>query len=166
MSDRILGIDPGLTGALALLTGEGRLQVEDIPIVEVARNGKAKRQIDVAALTSYVRDLNPRHAIIERVAARPGQGVTSMFAFGRSVGQIEGIISALGIPISYVTPQIWRRALAVPAGKDGSRLRASQLMPAYAERWRRAKDDGRAEASLIALWAVTQGPLRDAGTAA
>ncbi len=46
----------------------------------------------------------------------------------------------------------------MPQGKDGSRLRVSELMPAYAECWRRAKDDGRAEAALIALWAVLHLP--------
>ncbi len=160
---RILGIDPGLGGALALLTAAGSLEISDMPCHEIDRGGKHKRQVDVAALASLIRDARPSHAVLERVGAMPGQGVSSMFAFGRSVGQLEGIIAALAIPISYVTPQTWRRALAVPGGKDGSRLRASELMPGHAANWHRKRDDGRAEAALIALWGLTNRPSIGAG---
>jgi crossover junction endodeoxyribonuclease RuvC len=78
-----------------------------------------------------------------------------MFAFGRGVGQIEGTLATLQIPISYATPAKWKRALAVPAGKHGAGLRASELLPGYAERWRRAKDHGRPEAALLALYGLT-----------
>lgn len=155
---RLLGIDPEIDGALALLTSLGKLTVEDMPTIEVERGGKAKRQTDLASLADMIRAMSPSHALIERVGAMPGQGVSSMFAFGRSVGQIEGIVATLAVPVSYVAPQSWRRALAVPLGKDGSRLRASQLMPAYSERWRRARDDGRAEAALIALYGLLHAP--------
>lgn len=155
---RILGIDPGISGALALLTALGELTVADLPTIEIERGGKAKRSIDAMALADMIRAMHPTHAIIERVGAMPGQGVASMFSFGRSVGQIEGIVATLAVPVSYVTPQTWRRSLSVPAGKDGSRLRASQLMPAYAERWRRSRDDGRAEAALIALYGIVKLP--------
>jgi crossover junction endodeoxyribonuclease RuvC len=155
---RILGIDPGLSGALALLTSLGELTVDDMPTVEIERGGKSKRELDTAALCSLIREMAPSHAVLERVGARPGQGVTSMFAFGRSCGQIEGAIAARRVPLSYVAPPTWRRALSVPVGKDGSRLRASQVLPAHAERWRRVKDDGRAEAALIALWGLLHVP--------
>jgi crossover junction endodeoxyribonuclease RuvC len=129
-----------------------------MPSREVMRNGRARREIDAAGLAAILR---PRRAgaaaWIERVGAMPGQGVASMFSFGRAVGAVEGVVAALAIPVSYVAPPAWRRALQVPAGKDGSRLRASQLMPAYAAAWRRACDDGRAEAALIALYGMTQG---------
>lgn len=160
---RILGIDPGLSGALALLTSLGVLRCTDMPTLEIERGGKAKRAIDTAALAAMVRTSAPSHAVIERVGAMPGQGVSSMFQFGRNVGQIEGVIATLGVPVSYVAPQTWRRAMSVPAGKDGSRLRASELLPAYAEQWRRKRDDGRAEAALIALWGLLHVPsLREA----
>lgn len=155
---RILGIDPGLGGALALLTAAGSLEISDMPCHEIERGGKHKRQVDVVALAGLVRTMAPSHAVLERVGAMPGQGVSSMFGFGRSVGQLEGVIAALEIPVSYVAPQTWQKALKVPRGKDGSRLRASELMPAYAERWRLVKHHGRAEASLIALWGLTSRP--------
>jgi crossover junction endodeoxyribonuclease RuvC len=155
---RILGIDPGLGGALALLTSLGDFTVTDMPVLEIERGGKSKRELDIGALAARICEMAPTHAVIERVGARPGQGVTSMFAFGRGVGQFEGVIAACRVPVSYVSPPTWRRAMSVPPGKDGSRLRASQLLPAYAERWRRAKDDGRAEAALIALWGLLHVP--------
>ena len=65
---------------------------------------------------------------------------------------------ALAIPLTRVSPLTWRKALQVPRGKDGSRLRASELLPAYAELWRRRRDDGRAEAALLALWGLTHLP--------
>lgn len=160
----IIGIDPGLSGAVTILSPDGRLEVHDMPVAEVQRHGKAKREVDCAALASILRPhVGGAHACLERVGAMPGQGVTSMFAFGRAVGAVEGVLAALGVPVSYVAPVVWKRALAVPTGKDGARLRASQLMPAYAERWRRAKDDGRAESALIALYAMTAAQCRDKG---
>jgi crossover junction endodeoxyribonuclease RuvC len=154
----ILGIDPGLGGALAALSAMGKLVIVDAPTVEVKRGGKGKREIDPAALADIIREMKPTHAVVEKVGAMPGQGVSSMFSFGRSVGQVEGALAALGIPVSYVSPLTWKRSLSVPAGKDGARLRASQLLPAYAERWRLVKHDGRAEAGLIALWGLLNVP--------
>jgi len=150
----ILGIDPGASGAIARLTAMGDLQIWDMPTRTVVRNGKEKRELDVTRLATILEEAGASEACVEQVGARPGQGVTSMFAFGRAVGQVEGALAACALPIHYVTPQVWRRRLAVPAGKSGSRLRASELMPAYATEWRRAKDDGRAEAALIAMYAL------------
>jgi crossover junction endodeoxyribonuclease RuvC len=163
---RILGIDPGLSGAVALLTSLGELSVADIPVLEINRNGRRRREIETVALVDLIRELKPSHAVIERVGAMPGQGVVSMFSFGRSLGQIEGVLAGLCVPVTYVAPVAWKRALSVPAGKDAARLRASQLLPAYAAQWRRAKDDGRAEASLIALWAFSNVPMLAVGAAA
>lgn len=163
---RILGVDPGLSGAVALLTSLGELSVIDVPTLEIARNGSRRREIDTAQLVTVIRELTPSHAVIERVGAMPGQGVASMFSFGRSLGQIEGILASLNVPVTHVAPAVWKRALSVPRGKDAARLRASQLLPAYAERWRGARDDGRAEASLIALWGLTNVPMLAAAVAA
>ena len=96
---------------------------------------------------------------IERVSAMPGQGVTGMFQFGRSLGIAEGVVAALGWPITYMSSAVWKKALGirVGAGKDDSRAKACQLLPLDAELWtpRRgvvtsAQAVGRAEAALIA----------------
>ena len=154
---RILGVDPGLTGGIALLTGLCELTVADMPIIETERAGRAKRSVNAPALAWLIREFAPSHAIVERVGAMPGQGVSSMFSFGRSLGVIEGVLAALGIPVSYVAPRVWQSALSVRAGKDGSRARACELLPAYAERFGRRRDDGRADAALLALWGLLHG---------
>lgn len=151
---RILGCDPGLTGALALHdTVEGVLTLHDTPVNHVRTSSRKERdEIDAAALASLVRDLCPDVAVVEQVGAMPGQGVTSMFRFGYSFGVLLGVLSACGVATHLVVPQVWRRRVRVPAGKDGSRLRAGQLFPRNANEFRRVKDHGRADAALVAFY--------------
>ena len=149
----ILGIDPGLNGALAFLRSDGGLEIFDMPVHRLQRGGNAKREIDRYELARIVDAHGPiTRAFIELVGAMPGQGVTSTFQFGRSLGIVEGVLSAGFIPTDYAAPRRWRSAMGVRDGKDGSRARASALMPSCAGLWTRAKDDGRAEAMLIALY--------------
>ena len=153
----ILGVDPGLSGALAFLGVDGQLEVFDMPVHQLKRGGKNKREIDRYELARLVDAQGSiAHAFIEQVGAMPGQGVTSMFQFGRPTGIVEGIIAANLIPTDHVQPRVWRKAMGVRAGKDASRARASALMPRHAGLWTRIKDDGRAEAALIALFGQTQ----------
>lgn len=147
----ILGIDPGLSGALAFL-GDGELLIYDIPTLKIERNGKAKRQIDLYKLLEIVRTYQVTHCYLESVGAMPGQGVSSMFQMGRGFGQIEGIVTACGFPVTYVTPMKWKKALGVPKDKDGARQRASQLMPQWVHNWSLRRDDGKAESALIAYY--------------
>jgi crossover junction endodeoxyribonuclease RuvC len=89
-------------------------------------------------------------AYVERVAARPGQGVASMFGFGVSYGLLRGVLTAKLIPVTLVTPQEWKRGTRTPAAKDAARARASEVFPGHAGLWALKKHDGRAEAALIA----------------
>lgn len=153
----ILGVDPGLSGACALYSTEsnGLLEVFDMPTIDAGAG--SKRVLDESTLAWRIDAFAKRikHAYVERVGAMPGQGVTSMFSFGTSYGIVRGVIAANFIPITLVAPAKWKKALGVPAEKDGARARASQLMPASSPLWARAKDDGRAEAALIALYGAT-----------
>ena len=153
-----IGIDPGLSGAIAFLdTEKGVLSINDMPTLEVKRNNKAKKEVSpigVAIFLGQTRDVS--RAVLERVGAMPGQGVTSVFSFGRSVGIIEGVLATMLIPVDIVTPQAWQKAAGVRGGKDGSRLRACELFPNYAELFARKKDDGRADAALMAWYAATK----------
>jgi crossover junction endodeoxyribonuclease RuvC len=150
----IAGIDPGLSGAIALRdTDDGSMRVVDIPTFSLSRNGKNKREIDAVTL-SIMLDLSIGHAFVEQVGAMPHQGVSGVFAFGKSYGIIIGVLAARGVPMTFVNPRVWKKSLGVPAAKDGARARASQLMPSSAEWWTRVKDDGRAEAALIAYWGI------------
>jgi crossover junction endodeoxyribonuclease RuvC len=146
---RIIGIDPGAHGAIALLE-DGRLRsVVAMPASTV----RSKARVDAARLAGVIRDLAPIDvAVCEEVASMPRQGVASMFAFGMAYGVVLGVLGALSVPLVLVTPATWKGALRVAATKGEARGRASQLLPEGARLWPLAKDDGKAEAALIALW--------------
>jgi len=154
----ILGIDPGLRGALAFYdTAEKALVLEDMPIVQVFRNGKKKDEVSAQLLSHIIAENSPDRAFMERVNAMPGQGVSSVFSFGRSSGVVEGALAAFDIPTTLITPVAWMKELGMRAGKDGSRERAMQLFPAYASLFGRKKDDGRSDAALIAWYGYKTG---------
>lgn len=157
MVTTIIGIDPGLSGAIACCHA-GAWTIVDMPVLTLARNRKTKREIDLPRLTETLRDMawasSDAHAVIEQVGAMPGQGVSSVFSFGKSYGCTLGILAALQIPVTPVAPVTWKKAMGVNAGKDGCRARAAQLLPGSATAFARVKDDGRAEAALIALYGL------------
>ncbi len=146
----ILGIDPGLSGALALLSADG-IDVFDIPTLKAKARG---REINKAEVARWIKDAGHiDYCVIESVHAMPGQGVSSMFKFGYVAGFLAGVISAHFIPITMVSPRQWKREMMVSAEKDAARARASELLPSHCDLFVRVKDHGRAEAALIALWA-------------
>lgn len=152
----IAGIDPGLSGAIALYDpakGDFR-QVIDMPTHEVRVNRKSKRRLDLIDLAGFFEDVGGEIAlaIIENVNALPKQGVTSGFNFGYATGAITGIVAANFIPITRVTPLVWRRQIKLVGGKDASRQRASELFPRSAHHWPLKKHDGRAESALLAYY--------------
>jgi crossover junction endodeoxyribonuclease RuvC len=155
---RHIGIDPGLSGAIAVLTDDS-LQIHDMPVMTVDRNGKAKRQVSANELAELLNLYASKdcHVYVERVSAMAGQGVTSVFSFGRSFGMIEGILAALKMPVTFVAPATWTRAIGRSPGKDASRARAMELFPNYEYFFKRVKDDGRADAALIAHWGRKHG---------
>lgn len=151
----IIGIDPGAKGALAFFDPAiGSLVVKDMPTMEVVRNGKNKAEISPGMVAALIREHGPcpLMAIIERVGAMPGQGLSSTFQFARGVGMLEGVLAGLNIATITIAPQVWRKVAKVRGGKDASRMRACELFPRDAALFARVKDDGRAEAALIA-WA-------------
>ena len=109
MSSVVLGIDPGLKGGYALI-GPGDVLAEPFPL--------AGKSLDLAELAREWRSFELDLAVIERVHAMPKQGVTSMFTFGKTCGQIEGILAALGVPVEFVTPQAWKAAILAGTLKD------------------------------------------------
>lgn len=142
----ILGIDPGLSGAVAFyfpVTPE-RVSVEDMPLA----GGEVSAQILAELIVNY----QPSLAVIEQVAAGHGWGRSACFNFGRSVGDVRGCLAALSIPIQYVAPSVWKKHYRLSRDKDESRARAIQFFPSCATHFKRKKDDGRAEAALIAKY--------------
>jgi len=154
---RIIGIDVGLNGAIAMLNGESLMGVVDMPTVSLDRNGKIKRQISIPELVEIIDTFKPDEAFVEKVFAMSGQGVTSVFSFGRSLGAIEGVLAARLIKTTLVTPQAWQKAMGVSGGKDGARARAMEVFPWQSTLFKRVKDDGRADAALIAAWGLRHG---------
>ena len=153
----ILSVDPGASGALAFLDlAAGKLEILDMPTVEVKRGAKNKTEISPQMLAALIRGRAPLVAVLERVGAMPGQGTASMYQFGRGVGMIEGVLAALQIPTEYVAPLVWQKAVGSRDGKDGNRQRAAELFPAYAHLFARKKDDGRADAALMAYWKASR----------
>ena len=152
----VIGIDPGISGAIAVFEDGKLVNVIDMPTLEVDSGKTKKRHISAVSLCNYLTVFSNAHVVIEKVGAMPGQGVTSMFNFGRSAGIIEGVVAALCNPHTYVTPATWTKAVGRAAGKDASRMRAMELFPSKADLFKRAKDDGRADAALIAYWYITK----------
>ena len=158
MSKYCIGVDPGLSGAIAVMSSES-LKIFDMPTMTVERNGKAKRQVSATELADllYLYSGKDCHVYCERVSAMAGQGVTSVFSFGRSFGMIEGILAALHMPVTYVAPATWVKAVHRGAGKDASRQRAMELFPNNQADFKRVKDDGRSDSALIAYWGKYHG---------
>lgn len=150
----VIGIDPGLDGAMAVIGAIGDVQVFDTPtLVIVSKNGN-RREYDLGLMAQRLMvysDLTVQ-VFLEQVHAMPGQGVRSMFTMGYGSGAWEGLLAMAGFPVTRVAPQRWKKALLADMGKDkdASRFRAMQLFPAVATQLQRKKDDGRAEALLIA----------------
>jgi crossover junction endodeoxyribonuclease RuvC len=152
-NQRIVGIDPGAKGAIALIEGDS-LIVRDMPTVT---NKKGNPRVDPAAFGAILREFNPSHVWVEDVHSMPKQGVASTFAFGVAVGFAQGIPLALGFPMTVIGPAQWKSAMRCSADKNATRARASQLLPKHAHQWPLAKHDGRAEAALIALYGQSRG---------
>jgi crossover junction endodeoxyribonuclease RuvC len=155
----VLGVDPGLSGAAALLDHSGGLVLlADLPTVASGKGAKVGRRIDAAGLA---RLLNPHRqhiklAVLEQVAARPGQGVSSVFSLGDSFGAIRAVLACLGIPARLVAPAEWKKSYRLDSDKERARARAIELFPG-ADLTRKA-DHNRAEALLLARYALGQLP--------
>jgi hypothetical protein len=140
---RILGIDPGLSGAFALLEGPSLTRVWDAPVV--------CRELDCDETARIVREARPDIAVIERVASRPDSGVASAFKFGSVYGGLRGVVAACGIPQYLVVPTVWKRHFRLSADKEQARALAIKLWPGLGY-FSRVKDHDRAEAALLARY--------------
>ena len=152
MKKIILGFDPGQTGAVAAFDGERIEAVIDMPTM-TRLHGKGN-QVDPYTLATALIDLcagREATAVLEAVSAMPGQGVSSTFHFGESVGVVLGVLGALQMPIRMVTPAKWKKAAGLLGrDKDAARTMAIQHHPEIADQLTRKKDIGRADAVCIA----------------
>lgn len=147
MSRMVLGIDPGLTGALAWLRWDGTLvAVADMPALagEVSAQGLAD--------DDRLRLEMVKVAVLEWPGLMPKNGAKAARSVGMSLATVSTFLTVRGIPTHRVTPGVWKRALNLNADKGRSIALALRLWPDHAADFKRVRDHGRAEAALLAHW--------------
>lgn len=147
----VVGVDPGKAGALAVLRADGGLiDVADMPVtVEVSAALLHELLVEWDATLGGIGTV-----VVEEVAAFPKNGSVGNFKLGMAFGTVLG--AAARWPIVRTRPAAWKKALGLTSDKDLSRRRAIELWPASAGSFARKKDDGRAEAALLAHWFLRQ----------
>ena len=151
----IIGIDPGISGAICFLKNGSILDVIDMPIMTDGK--KNKKQVNGSQVYNEISkrikqfEKNQIRVVIEHVSAMPGQGVTSMFNFGQSFGILKGICTAMQLPMYFVRPAKWKKYFnLLNSEKDASRTRAIEIFPYFSSQLSRKKDSNKADAILIA----------------
>lgn len=142
-----IGIDPGKTGAIAVMDDDGILCLEQFNV---------DKYVDVLSYVGRSTSAKDIKVCLEKVGAMPGQGVVSMFNFGHNLGVIEGILSALRIPYQLVPPQTWKKEFSLTGDKAKSIEVCKKLFPwvdLRATERSRKPSDGLAEALLMAEYA-------------
>ena len=151
----IIGIDPGISGAICFFEDGQINEIIDMPVM--ADGKKNKRQINGPQVYNEVsKRINkfPKKdiiVVIEQVSAMPGQGVTSMFNFGQSFGVLKGICSAMQLSMHFVRPAKWKKYFGlIKTEKDASRTKVIEIFPYISSELSRKKDSNKADAVLIA----------------
>jgi crossover junction endodeoxyribonuclease RuvC len=148
-----IGVDPGLSGAIGILN-EGRyVDVVDMPIVSKG-SGSVKNEVDPIGLIKILRNYAPADeyvmAVLERVNAMPGQGVSSVFSLGDSFGCARSAIAACRFEMTYIAPTQWKKHFKLTSDKEMSRALAIRMFPDAPLNLKKHSD--RAEALLMARW--------------
>ena len=161
---KIIGIDPGLSGGIAVLENLKVLNIYDMPVMSEGK--KNKRQLNSALLVNLIRENIDKNedvsVVVEQVNAMPGQGVTSMFNFGQTFGAIKGISASLNLPIYFVRPSKWKKHFdLLNSSKDASRTKAIEMYPTFADQLSKKKDVNKSDAILIARYFSETGFKQD-----
>lgn len=154
----ILGIDPGVTGAIANLGHRGELlKLADLPTMQRAgAKAHVQRQVNGAGLAEllceWLRefDKNEIRIFLETPIAFPGQHVAAIGAAFHTVGIIEGVVTAKHYALELVQPHIWKKVMGLSKSKEQCRAKAVRMFPEAS--LHRVKDHNRAEALLIARY--------------
>lgn len=148
----VFGIDPGFSGAVAMYDGND-FTVLDMPVVP---GSTGKTELAMRPLYDIFRtaDCGQGVAWIERVSSRPKQGISSAFRFGEQFGALQMAVAARGLQSRFVTPAVWKSYFGLSSDKGVARGYAMKRFPALADQLARVRDDGRAEALLIALYGL------------
>ena len=151
----IIGIDPGISGAICFFEDGQVMEIIDMPVM--ADGKKNKRQINGPQIYNVILNRINKFqkkdiiVVIEQVSAMPGQGVTSMFNFGQSFGVLKGICSAMQLSTYFVRPAKWKKYFGlIKTEKDASRTKVIEIFPYISSQLSRKKDSNKADAVLIA----------------
>ena len=154
---KVIGIDPGLSGAIAILENNKVLGIFDMPVMSEGK--KNKRQLNSAQLVNIIKENIMKDdeitVVVEQVNAMPGQGVTSMFNFGQTFGAIKGVCAALNLPIFFVRPSKWKKHFElINSSKDSSRTKVIEMYPSLSNQLTKKKDVNKSDAILIAKFYI------------
>ena len=151
----IIGIDPGISGAICFMNNGRILEVIEMP--NMAEGKKNKKQVNGAQIfneiSSRIKNYDNENikVVIEHVSAMPGQGVTSMFNFGQSFGILKGICSAMQLSMYFIRPAKWKKYFGlIKTEKDASRTKVIEIFPYISSELSKKKDSNKADAVLIA----------------
>ena len=150
---KIIGIDPGLSGAIAVMHDKKVINMYDMPVM--AEGKKNKRQLNSSQLVNIIKENihedEETIVVVEQVNAMPGQGVTSMFNFGQTFGAIKGVCAALKLPIFFVRPSKWKKYFElINSSKDASRTKVIEMYPTLSGQLAKKRDVNKSDAVLIA----------------
>jgi len=153
----IIGIDPGISGAICFFSDGKILDVVEMPTMTEGK--KNKKQVNGSQVYNEISkrikqiDRLDIKVVIEQVSAMPGQGVTSMFNFGQSYGILKGMCSAMQLPMYFVRPAKWKKYFSlINSEKDASRTKAIEIFPYFSSNLTKKKDSNKADAILIASY--------------
>lgn len=144
----VAGIDPGLTGAVAVLNDD-----KGSKLIDVCNMPVTNKEIDVVALIDVLQDWGVKHVYLEKAQAMPKQGVVSMFTYGVGYGMLRGALSATKIPYTLIHPATWKKVMCkdMERGKSAGIARAKQLYP---ELRLKNSEHGKADAILLAVYGI------------
>jgi len=167
----VLGIDVGITGGFAWVDDTRQLlKLEDMPCVALTSGGKSRHEVSPAQVIAMLHTFHRADfAVIEepsvhmhfsrnkltgeRTARTPG--AKSQIALGDNFGVLRTCCIAVGISVRRVAPGVWKRSMGVSADKNESRRLAQEMFPGWAMHFAKVKDDGRAEAALLAVYGLS-----------
>lgn len=156
-----VGIDPGITGCLCLISAGGSVSFWDTPTNQIKVGKKTRAVYDVPAMIAILRDNLHKFGevlvTIEELHAMPTNGGCGNFSSGYGYGLWIGLLAATGLPYQTVQPTRWKKLLGMKKveGKDAAkkaadRMFACQLFPSASGRMNLVKHHGRADSLLIA----------------
>lgn len=154
----LIGVDPGLSGAIAAIDDDG-LHLYEMPVLEyTVTGGKIRKEVNCGKVREILRKFDERQAYMELISGYGSQAFTE-FRFGEAYGMMKACMALTSTPYALVPPRTWKKYFGLTRDKDHARELAQQKFPERAKSFARKKDDGKAEAALIALYGLEQSGL-------